>query len=119
MKKTRKLTGKIRVDGSLQVAIFREGRTYVALAPALDLVAQGKNIPEARKHFEELFNIYLEETISRGTLEADLRRNGWQREANSIRPPMLSGFPPDRGQDIQLKALVIVPLSRKNVTCPA
>ena len=109
----------MHVTGNLQLAIFREGKTYVAFAPALDLVAQGRSVREARKHFEEVFNIYLEETMSKGTLEKDLIRCGWEREAGSIHPPLTTEFPLEKGKDIDLKVLAVLPLSRKGVTCPA
>ena len=123
MKRDRKSTGrrtKAQVTGSLSVAIFREGRTFVAVAPALDLVAQGRNVPEARRHFQELFEIYLEETLRRGTLEKDLRRCGWEKHSGEFQPPTLTEFPTERmGRDIELRALVIIPLTGRRKTCPA
>lgn len=68
---------KMQMSGNLNMAIFKEGRAFVAFAPALDLVAQGKTMAEARKNFEEIFDIYVEETLKKGTLEKDLLRCGW------------------------------------------
>ena len=111
---------KTHVSGNLNVAIFKEGKMYVAFAPALDLVAQGKSITEARKNFGEVFDIYFEETLHMGTLEKDLLRCGWQKRENTIYPPAINEFPPHEfGRDIELRALSIMPLSEKKLTCPA
>ena len=121
MQKARKHSGRILVSGSLTVAIFKEGRTFVASAPTLDLVAQGRNIADAQKNFEEVFDIYVEETTSKGTLEKDLLRCGWQKRAGSIQPPTVGKFsaPEKMGKDIELTALMILPLSAKKFSCPA
>lgn len=116
----RSAQAKIHIGANLNVAIFKEGRTFVAFAPALDLVAQGKSIAEARKRFEEVFDIYLEETLAKGTLEMDLMRCGWHKREGNLQPPMMSTFPSDTlGKDITLKALVIVPFTKKTFACPA
>lgn len=110
----------MHVSGSLNIAILKEGRMYVAFAPALDLVAQGKNMTEARDNLEEVFEIYLEETLSKGTLEKDLVRCGWQIHGGTIHPPMVNEFPRGKlGKDIDLRALVSMPLTEKKFTCPA
>ena len=116
MRKSHKQNGrrmKVYVEGSLNVAIFKEGRMFVAYAPALDLVAQGNSMAEARKNFGEVLDIYMEETTSKGTLEKDLLRCGWQKHAGSIQPPLVASFPESEklGRDIQLKALAIMPLT--------
>lgn len=112
---------KVQVHWSLNLAIFKEGRTYVAYAPALDLVAQGRSVKEVQKNFEDVFDIYFEETIKNGTLEKDLMRCGWHKRAGNMEPPALSTLPsPEKlGKDIQLTALAIVPLNQKNFLCPA
>lgn len=107
----------IHVNGILNVAIFKEGLSYIAYAPALDMVAQGKSIKDVRKNFAEVFDIFLEETIDKGTLEKDLLRCGWDRQAGAFQPPALSKFlsPGKIGKDIELTALAIVPLNDKRV----
>ena len=111
---------KFHMSGTLNVAIFKEGRTYIAYAPGLDLVAQGKNISDARKNFEELVDIYFEETVSKGTLEKDLLRCGWKKNAGVIHPPLFAEFPSEKQTgDIQLRALAMISLADKKLTCPA
>lgn len=115
--KLRAVRKEIMVHGSLTVAIYKEGTSFVGYAPALDLVAQGKSVRDVRKNFEEVFDIYLTETFRRGTLENDLRKCGWKVQAGIMQPPMLSEFPsPDRiGEDIRLTALAIIPLNDKRL----
>ncbi len=117
----RKQKPKAQVIGSLYVVIFKEGKTYIACAPALDLVTQGTSVRDAEKNFDELVDIYLEETMSKGTLEQDLLRCGWRKHAGSIQPPRMSNFP-SRGRfsgNIELKAIAVMPFSEKKVLCPA
>lgn len=123
MKKAVKKHGQklgLHVHGMLNVAIFREGNSYIAYAPALDLVAQGKSIKNVRKNFEEVFDIYLEETLTRGTLEKDLLDCGWNKHAGIMQPPALSRFstPEKIGKDIELTALTSISLNDRRL-CPA
>lgn len=118
-----KTTGKnrgekgVHVSGMLHVAIFREGRSYIAHAPALDLVAQGKSLHDAQKCFAEVFDIYLKETIGRGTLKRDLLKCGWNERAGIFQTPAMSRFhsPEKIGKDIELTALAIIPLDGRRV----
>lgn len=89
-------------------------------APALDLVGQGKTIKEAQRDFEEVMDIYLEETLRKGTLEKDLLRCGWQKHQGSMQPPAVSKFPVSEklGKDMELTAIAIMPLDAKKL-CPA
>lgn len=111
---------KVHVTGNLNLAILKEGRMYVAYAPALDLVAQGKSMNDARKNFDEVFSIYIEETLRNGTLEKDLQRCGWQKRAGNMEPPTMSTMPISEklGKDLELTALTILPLNQ-NMLCPA
>lgn len=109
------------VAGNLNVAIFKEGRTYIAFAPGLDLAAQGKTMEDVQKNFEEVLDIYLEEILDKGTLEKDLLRCGWHKHAGSMSPPVFARFasPAKIGKDIELTALAILPLSGKKILCLA
>ena len=75
---SRRQVAEIAVNCSLQVAIFKERRHYVAYAPSLDMAAQGSTISSAQKNFQEVFEIYLEETLEQGTLIKDLKKHGWR-----------------------------------------
>jgi len=123
MRKIEKKHGQkvhFQVNGSLNVAIFKEGRSYIAYAPALDLAAQGKSVKDVQKNFEDIFDIYLEETMTKGTLEKDLLRCGWNKQAGKMQPPTFSKFPESEriGKDIELTALAVIPLNNRR-SCPA
>ena len=42
-------------------SIVKEGKWYVARAVELDVVSQGKTIPEAQKNLQEAVELYLED----------------------------------------------------------
>ena len=46
---------------NLPVQIFKQGKTYVAYTPVLDISTVGKNQTEAKKRFIELVDIFFEE----------------------------------------------------------
>lgn len=73
----------------LQVSFLKEGKRFVAYSPALDLSTSGKNLKEAKKHFEEIVDIFLEELVKMGTLEEVLLNLGWQKKDNNFIPPMI------------------------------
>lgn len=50
MKKKRQLTAIIE----------REGDSYVALCPELDIASEGKNIEEARRNLQEALELFFE-----------------------------------------------------------
>jgi len=62
---------------SLQVMLYEEGDYFVAYCPALELSSYGENNKDARSAFEDALTIFLEETMSRGTLEKELLSLGW------------------------------------------
>lgn len=64
----------------LSVSIFREGDTFVAYAPTLDISTSGDNLREVKANFEELVGIYFEELESMGTTKEVLESLGWQKD---------------------------------------
>lgn len=64
----------------LTVSFFRQGKQVVAFSPALDLSTVGKSEKEARRRFEDIVDIFLEELVEAGTLEKVLRGLGWQKK---------------------------------------
>lgn len=73
----------------LPVSIFREGKTFIAYTPLLDLSTSGKNFAEVKKRFSEVVNILLEELKEAGTLEEVLKSYGWKKAQRAWEPPML------------------------------
>lgn len=48
---------------SLPVSVLKEGKRFVAYAPALDLSTSGKTYEEAKERFEEAVTLFFEETV--------------------------------------------------------
>jgi len=51
----------------------------VAFAPDLDLATSADTQEEARERFKEVLEIFLEETLTKGTLEEVLAECGWRK----------------------------------------
>jgi predicted RNase H-like HicB family nuclease len=62
----------------LQFLIGKEGDYYVSYCPALDLSSFGDTEEESKKAFLESLDLFLDETIRRGTLEKCLLKLGWR-----------------------------------------
>jgi len=57
-----------KINVSLDVAIIKQGNYYIAYAPALELTAYGKTIKSARKDFEQVLEIFFEETTEANSI---------------------------------------------------
>ncbi len=79
-----------KVDVNLTVSFFREGKKFIAYAPALDLSTSGKTLEDAKKKFSEAVGIFIEELHKNGTTEEVLQDLGWEKN-DGWRPPMLVG----------------------------
>ena len=66
--------------------IWKEGNTYIAYCPELDVVSCGKSIEEAGKNLLELIEIQLEETARLGTLKTFLEEAGY--DLNTSQPTL-------------------------------
>jgi len=62
------------------VLVFKEGDTYVAYTPQLDLSSCGATPHEARKMLDEAMGLFLEEAKKLGTLEDILQESGYDRD---------------------------------------
>lgn len=80
---------KADISFSLPVSILREGSSFIAYTPALDLSTSGSTFEEAQKNFKEIVNIFFQELIEMGTLEDVLKEMGWQKENNNFIPPVV------------------------------
>jgi len=80
---------KLMLEFKLPVSILREGKKYVAHTPALDLSTSGRSYEEVKKRFNEIVNIFFEESIRKGTLEEALRDLGWKRAQARWNPPVV------------------------------
>jgi hypothetical protein len=74
-------------DFSFDTHIFKEGDTYVAYAPALDLSSCGATDEEARRNIREAVRGFIAASADIGTLDEILREAGYQREGEEWRAP--------------------------------
>jgi len=74
-------------DISFTVHIFKEGPTFVAYVPELDLSSCGATHEEARKNVCDAVRGFLETSAAMGTLPEILEESGYQREGETWRPP--------------------------------
>ena len=57
---------------------FEDSGSQVIYAPALEVYGYGINTKEARGSFEECLLEFIDYTISKGTLNTELKRLGWK-----------------------------------------
>lgn len=70
---------KYSLKFNLPVSIIKEGNSFIAYTPALDLSTADDTYDGAKKRFEEIVDIFFEEIIKKGTLEDVLVGLGWQK----------------------------------------
>ncbi len=75
--KTLRLTGEV----------WREGQMYVSYCRELDLASCGRTVEEAWKNLHEAFEIFLEETVKKGTLQELLEEAGLVAKGETLERP--------------------------------
>lgn len=76
------------IQFNLPVSIFKEGSTFIAYTPALDLATYADSFADAKKNFEELIPIFFMELENKGTTEEFLISLGWHKLNKSWDPPI-------------------------------
>lgn len=61
----------------VRVHIYKQGRSFVAYCPALELSAYGSTSEDAQLAFQDNLRIFFSETRRKGTLEKILLKLGW------------------------------------------
>ncbi len=74
---------------ALPVSIIKEGNSFIAFSPALDLSTVGDTFEEAQKRFEEAVELFFEEITEKGTVEEVLTELGWQKNKQQLVPPQV------------------------------
>ncbi len=74
---------------NLPVTIFKEGKSYVAYSPALDLSTCAPTYKKAQVRFSKIVDIFFEELSEMGTLESVLTGLGWQKVRSNWQPPVV------------------------------
>lgn len=78
-----------KVKLQLSVQITKQGKRFIAWAPAFDLSTSGRTIKEARRRFEEAAQLFVDELIEAGTLNEVLSDLGWKKTQQSWLPPKI------------------------------
>ena len=73
---------------SVPVSVFKEGDTFVAYAPTLDISTCAESLAEVHSRFTELVQIFFEELVRLGTTDEVLESLGWHKSESSWNPPM-------------------------------
>jgi predicted RNase H-like HicB family nuclease len=70
----------------LIIEVWKKGQWFLARAPELDFVSQGRTPEEARKNLMDVINIQFEEMKDMGTLEEYLLEYGFEIKDGELRP---------------------------------
>lgn len=62
------------------MVVFREGRTFVAYSPKLDVSSCGKTQGQARDNLKTAVRLFIEEAEKMGTLRDILAEAGYRRD---------------------------------------
>jgi predicted RNase H-like HicB family nuclease len=76
-------------DFAFDLHIFKEGNTFVAYVPLLDLSSCGTTEDEARRNIRDAVRGFLHTSAELGTLDEILREAGYEREGENWRAPEL------------------------------
>ena len=68
---------------SIEFYIFREGESYIAYCPSLDISTCAETYNDAISSFYEAFQLYIECCAESGSLHDDLAEHGWKFQKNS------------------------------------
>ncbi len=79
----------VRIQFTLPLTILKEGDSFIAYTPALDLSTSGSTFEEAQKNFVEAVNIFFKELMEMGTTDEVLTGLGWQKQNNMLIPPVV------------------------------
>ena len=66
------------------IEFWKEGTLYIAHAPELDMLAQGKTMEEARRNLLEVIEIQVEEMQQLGSLEEFLKETGFSFQQDGL-----------------------------------
>lgn len=80
---------KAQFQFGLPVSILKEGDSFIAYTPALDLSIVGDTLEEVQKRFGEAVQLFFEELTEKGTINEALTELGWQKEDNNLTPPVV------------------------------
>ncbi len=68
---------------------MREGDSFIAFSPALDLSTSASSFENVRMRFAEAVKIFFAEITKKGTLDDVLGDLGWQKHDKHWEPPYI------------------------------
>lgn len=68
-----------KIGVQLTVAFYKEGNKFIAYCPAFDISTYGDSFEDAKRKFEELTDLFIDETMRMGTLDEVLTGLGWKK----------------------------------------
>jgi len=71
---------------NVTIEVWKKGDLYLASAPELDFISQGKTFDEAKRNLLEVIEIQFQEMAEIGTLEEYLSECGFIIEGDEILP---------------------------------
>lgn len=80
-----------------------DGDMFIAYCPSLNLIGYGNGEENAKKDFEWIMDDYLNDMVSQGTLEEDLRNHGWTISQRTFSEPKISDM---MAKDKELKDFI-------------
>lgn len=75
-----------RDELNLTMQVWKEGPTYVAYSPELDVSSCGRTASRAKSNLREAISLFLEEAANQGTLEDILSEAGFEKHGKNLRP---------------------------------
>lgn len=111
VKKNSVVFGEKGVDITVSLFVFKEGDTYIAYCPSLDLSGYDFTDAGACADFEYMLTDYLDHQLRNGTLRADLVSHGWRFGGTNASEPELYDM---LVKNSQLRKLVALPYSKTN-----
>ena len=69
---------------------YPDGDMFIAYCPSLNLIGYGNGEENAKKDFEWMMDDYLNDMVTKGTLEEDLKNHGWTVVKESFSEPKIS-----------------------------
>jgi predicted RNase H-like HicB family nuclease len=75
------------MDIEFTCQILKEGKTYVAYSPELDVSSCGSTRERARRNLLEAVRLFLQEAERMGTLEQILQEAGYVRHKQKLKGP--------------------------------
>lgn len=82
---------QVSFSTNIPVSFFKEGDTYIAHCPLLDLSTSAATFHKVQERFSEVVEIFFEELMEMGTLDEVLANLGWTKVQHQWTPPFSVG----------------------------